>query len=84
MKSELTRLQTEQSYYQILEQQNQQLMMYAHDAKKHLSAIQVLNEDPQISSYVSKLRAQLADYTHNCHSGKKLLDVMIHKYTVDC
>lgn len=84
MKSELTRLQTEQSYYQILEQQNQQLMMYAHDAKKHLSAIQALNEDPQISSYVSKLRAQLADYTHNCHSGNKLLDVMIHKYTVDC
>lgn len=84
VKSELTRLQTEQSYYQILDQQNQQLMLYAHDAKKHLAAIQSLSDDPQIGNYVTKLSEQLADYTRNCHSGNKLLDVIIHKYTVDC
>ncbi len=84
MKSELTRLQTEQSYYQILEQQNQQLMMYAHDAKKHLAAIQALNDDPQIGNYITALSQQLADYSRNCHSGNKLLDVIIHKYAVDC
>lgn len=84
IQSELARLQTEQSYYQILDQQNQQLMIYAHDAKKHLGAIQALNNDPQISSYVKKLSEQLADYTRNCHSGNKLLDVMLHKYTIDC
>lgn len=84
MKSEFARLQTEKSYYQILEQQNQQLMLYAHDAKNHLAAIKSLNTDPQISGYISKLSAQLADYTRNCHSGNKLLDVMIHKYIVDC
>lgn len=84
MKGELNRLQTERSYYQILDQQNQQLMIYAHDAKKHLAAIQSLNSDPQINDYVSKLSQQLFDYTRNCHSGNKLLDVMLHKYTVDC
>lgn len=84
IKSEYARLQTEKSYYHILEQQNQQLMIYAHDAKNHLAAIKSLNTDPQISSYISKLSEQLAEYTHNCHSGNKLLDVMIHKYSVDC
>ncbi len=84
VKSELSRLLTEQSYYQILDQQNQQLMIYAHDAKKHLAAIQALNDDPRIENYVLKLSEQLADYTHNCHSGNKLLDVMIHKYFIDC
>ena len=84
VKSELSRIQTEKSYYQILDQQNQQLMIYAHDAKNHLAAIKNLNTDPQISSYISKLSEQLAEYTHNCHSGNKLLDVMIHKYSVDC
>ena len=84
MQGELNRLQTEQSYYQILDQQNQQLMIYAHDAKKHLAAIQSLNNDPQINDYVAKLSQQLVDYTRNCHSGNKLLDVMLHKYTVDC
>lgn len=33
MRSEFARLQTEKAYYDILEQQNQQLMLYAHDAK---------------------------------------------------
>lgn len=84
IKNEYTRLQTEKTYYAILEQQNEHLMVYAHDAKKHLAAINSLNEDPQIGNYLSKLSEQLADYTRYCHSGNKLLDVMIHKYSVDC
>ncbi len=84
IKNEYARLQTEKTYYTILEQQNEHLMVYAHDAKKHLAAINSLNEDPQIGNYISKLSEQLADYTRYCHSGNKLLDVMIHKYSVDC
>lgn len=84
IKSENARLQTEKTYYAILEQQNEHLMVYAHDAKKHLAAINALNEDPQIGNYLSKLSEQLAIYTRYCHSGNKLLDVMIHKYSVDC
>ena len=84
IQSELNRLQTEQSYYQILDQQNQQLMIYAHDAKKHLAAIQALNDDPAIGSYVTKLSEQLKDYSKSHSSGNKLLDVMLHKYDIDC
>lgn len=84
VRNELQRIQAEQSYYQILEQQNQQLMLYAHDAKKHLAAIQALNEDPRIGNYVAQLSQHLADYTRNCHSGNKLLDVMMNKYAIDC
>ena len=84
IQSELNRLQTEQSYYQILDQQNQELMIYAHDAKKHLAAIQALNEDPAIDSYVTKLSEQLRDYSKIRSGGNKLLDVMLHKYDIDC
>lgn len=84
MQSELDKLQTEQSYYQILDQQNQQLMIYAHDAKKHLAAIQALNEDPAIGNYVTKLSEQLKDYSRSRSSGNKLLDIMLHKYDIDC
>ena len=84
IQNELDRLQTEQSYYQILDQQNQQLIIYAHDAKKHLAAIQALNEDPAIGSYVTKLSEQLKDYSKSRSSGNKLLDVMLHKYEIDC
>ena len=84
IQSDLERLQVEKSYYQILEQQNQQLKIYAHDAKKHLAAIQALNEDPVIGRYVTKLSEQLSDYSQSCNSGNKLLDVILHKYVIDC
>ena len=84
IQSELSKLQTEQSYYQILDQQNQQLMIYAHNAKKHLAAIQALNDDPAIGSYVTKLSEQLKDYSKSHSSRNKLLDVMLHKYDIDC
>jgi len=84
MEGEFHRLQTEKNYYDILEQQNQQLMLYAHDAKNHLAAIRELNEDPRIDAYVDKLSDQLKSYSSNCHSGNKLLDVMLNKYILEC
>lgn len=83
LKSEYERLQTEKSYYDILEQQNQNLMIYAHDTKNHLAAIQALNHDPVIDNYLTKLSDQLKSYSKNCHSGNIMLDVMIGKYVLD-
>lgn len=84
IRAENNRLQVEKSYYQILEQQNQQLMAYAHDAKNHLSAIRSLNADPRIDSYLSQLSHELQEYSGKCHSGNKLLDVIIAKYQMQC
>lgn len=84
VKSENERLQTEKSYYDILEQQNQQLMIYTHDTKNHLAAIQSLSTDPAIDEYIAKLLNQLKEYSSNCHSGNKMLDVMINKFVIDC
>lgn len=80
----LSQLQIEKNYYDILAQQNQQLMIYAHDAKNHLAAIRALNTDPLINGYISKLSDQLEHYSRNCHSGNKLLDVIINRYVVEC
>lgn len=84
IRNEYAQLQIEKNYFDILEKQNQQLMLYAHDAKKHLAAIDSLNTDERVHSYVHKLSDQLSDYTQYCHSGNRLLDVMIHKYSVEC
>lgn len=84
MRAELSRLQTERSYYELQDQQNHQLMLYAHDAKNHLAALQALNRDPRIDHYLAQLSQQLKDYTRNCHSGNQLLDVMLHKYIITC
>ena len=83
-KNENERLQTQKSYYDVLEQQNQKLMVYAHDVKKHLGAIQAINTNPEIEDYLAALLNQLTSYAKNCHSGNMMLDVMINKYAMDC
>ena len=84
MQNEVERLRVEKSYYDILEQQNQKLRIYAHDAKNHLTAIRSLTDDPQINQYIGSLSRQLADYTRICNSGNKMLDIMLHKYDLEC
>lgn len=84
MRSEVAQLEHEKNYYDILDRQNQQLMIYAHDAKNHLVAIRDLSEDPQIRGYVDKLSDELERYTQSCHSGNKLLDVILNRYVWEC
>ena len=77
-------LRMEQSYYEILERQNQQLRSYAHDAKNHLEAIRNLNQDPKVEQYIAQMEQQLQAYTRRCHSGNRALDVMVDKYVTAC
>ncbi len=84
MQSELHRVKQEKTYYDLLDKQNQQLMIYAHDTKNHLAAIQELSDDPQIRRYVEKLSGELVRYSQGCQSGNKLLDVILNRYTLEC
>ncbi len=83
VKSELIRMKTEKTYYDILEHQNQQLMIYAHDAKNHLTAIKGLNTNPEIDDYISKMISNLSDYSNVCHSGNMMLDVILNRYKTE-
>ena len=77
-------LKTEKEYFDILEKQNQNLMLYAHDVRKHLNAIRELSQDSNVNEYVTNLCGELTAYTQSCQSGNKLLDVMINRYVLDC
>ncbi|MDD5796485.1 MAG: GHKL domain-containing protein [Oscillospiraceae bacterium] len=83
LQGEFTRLQTEKNYYDILEHQNQQLMLYAHDAKKHLTAIKDLNKNPAIDDYIKKMTDDLSEYSNVCHSGNMTLDVILNRYKTE-
>ena len=84
LKSEFTRLQTEKNYYDILEHQNQQLLIYAHDAKNHLTAIKDLNTNPIIEDYIQTMTNNLSEYSKVCHSGNITLDVILNRYKTEC
>ena len=84
LKNEINRIETETTYYDILEKQNQDLMIFAHDAKNHLSAIKSLNDNPQIDEYINKMYESLTTYSKVSHSGNHTLDVIINKYVTEC
>ena len=83
LRAENNRLQTEKTYYDILEHQNQQLMIYAHDAKNHLNTIKDLNENPIIDKYIKQMYDNLIDYSSVCHSGNITLDVILNRYKTE-
>ena len=84
LQQEQDKIKTDISYYEILEKQNTDLRIYAHDAKNHISAIKNLNRDPEIDSYVSEMLESLERNINVSHSGNRILDVIINKYVTEC
>lgn len=84
LQQEQDKIKTDISYYEILEKQNTDLRIYAHDAKNHISAIKNLNADPEIDSYVSEMLESLEKHINVSHSGNRILDVIINKYVTEC
>ncbi len=84
LRNEMSKVETEMTYYDILERQNQDLLIYAHDTKNHLSAIKNLNTNPEIDKYIDKMSERLEIYKTISHSGNHILDVIINKYITEC
>ena len=84
LQQEQDKINTDITYYDILEKQNNNLRVYAHDAKNHLTAIKNLNTNPEIDTYISKMYERLTEYSKVSHSGNHTLDVVIDKYVAEC
>lgn len=83
LEQEVVKADTDKLYYQILEKQNENLMIYAHDTKKHLSAIRNLNDNTQINQYLTQMSENLEEYSKINSSGNHSLDVIISKYITE-
>ncbi len=84
LEQEVFKTDTDKYYYQILEHQNNNLLMYAHDTKNHLFAIRNLTDDENIISYIEKLTDGINKYSKLASSGNHSLDVIINKYITEC
>ncbi len=76
--------ETDNKYFEILERQNNNLMVYAHDTKNHLQAIRNMTDDENIIEYLERLTADLNKYSRQASSGNHNLDVIINKYITEC
>ena len=76
--------ETDNKYFEILERQNNNLMVYAHDTKNHLQAIRNMTDDENIIEYLERLTDDLNKYSRQASSGNHNLDVIINKYITEC
>ena len=83
LEQDVIKAETDKMYYHILEKQNENLMIYAHDTKKHLSAIRNLNDNSQINQYLMQMADDLEEYSRVNSSGNHSLDIIISKYVTE-
>lgn len=87
-KSELLELKTmqqkqeiENTYFELLEHQNEELQIFVHDMQKHLDNIYKLSSNFEKSKeYIENLSNDLSDSNKIGKTSNKLLDLIIDKY----
>lgn len=84
VKQAFDKQQTDREYYQILEHQNEEMRVFAHDIKNHLSSIKSLAGSEQVDEYIDKIQTDLKKYSPTGNTGNKILDLIINKYRVLC
>lgn len=84
LQSEADKIEIDQRYYSVLEKQNENLRIYAHDMKKHLNTIRALNQDEQIDAYLGQMSERLRQYSQIGNTGNRMLDIICSKYAAEC
>lgn len=84
LEKEMIKLENDKIHYDILEKQNENLLIYAHDTKKHLTALSNLSDDSKINHYIEQMTETLNQYSNVVTSGNHTLDVILNKYVTEC
>lgn len=72
------------TYMQIIEENNNELKVFCHDIKNHLQQISNLSDDPKIKEYVNNLYGTVNNYSYTGMSENKVFDIIISKYNSLC
>lgn len=72
------------SYMQVLEHQNNDMRMLAHDTKNHYNAIANMESIEEVRSYISNVVHEVQSYQIIRLTNNKMLDLLLSKYKVEC
>ncbi len=82
--SEAERLRTDQTYYALLDRQNEMLKTITHDEKNHLIVIKALANDPAVSEYIENIYGDIKYHSMFGNTKNKFLDLLLNKYKSIC
>ena len=75
----------EKTYFELLERQNEELQMFVHDTKNHLTNLYALTQEPERArEYITSFADNIDSANQIGKSSNKLLDLIIRKYCLLC
>lgn len=81
LKSIKQKQEIENTYFDLLEHQNEELQIFIHDIKKHLNNIySIAPETEKVREYVSDLANDISNSNRIGKTNNKLLDIITDKY----
>lgn len=77
--------ETNTTYFELLEHQNEELQIFVHDTKKHYRTLYGLAEKPdKLKEYIEGIVTDLEEANQIGKTSNKLLDLIISKYNFIC
>lgn len=74
----------DKNYFEVIQQSNNEMRIFAHDIKNHLIQIDNFNSLDEVHSYVLKLVPDVEKFSNTGISKNKMLDLIISKYVSLC
>ena len=74
----------DRKYYDVVEQSNNEMRVFAHDMKNHLFALSQMSDSPEVKSYIEKISGEIQKAGKGCESGNHTLDIILNKYVAEC
>ncbi|MBR2953193.1 MAG: GHKL domain-containing protein [Clostridia bacterium] len=77
--------ETNNTYFELLEHQNDELQLFVHDTKKHYRALYDLSNEPEkLQKYIEGIVDDLEKTNQIGKTSNKLLDLILSKYDYIC
>lgn len=84
LRNELSKIETDKSYYQILERQNEEMHSFSHNTKNHFQVIKSLTNEENVENYIDECYGKLEKYSMFGKTNNKILDIILNKYSLLC
>ncbi|MBO5462640.1 MAG: GHKL domain-containing protein [Clostridia bacterium] len=84
LKAAEQKAETDKTYFEILEKNNDNLKIFTHDIKNHLLHISNLAQNEEVTDYITDLCGTVTNFGNYAMSKNKTLDIIINKYLLLC
>lgn len=76
--------ENDEKYFEVIEQSNKDMQVFAHDIKNHFIQIKNMNDFESAKNYIDSIYPQLETFSSIGISQNKMLDLIISKYVKLC